>query len=82
MKRLLMVLAVVLALAIGLGFYQRWFMVESGGSGGARSVTFTLDQDKVKKDEEAALDKVRDLAHPATAAGTDQPAPVTRPPPS
>jgi hypothetical protein len=82
MKRLLIVLVVVAAAGLGLGFYQRWFQVETDSSGNTRSVTFTLDADKVKKDKEAALDKVHDVGRPAKAADKDQPAPDTRPPPS
>jgi hypothetical protein len=63
MNRLLVVLVVVVAFAIGLGFYLKWFRIGSDSGGGKDSVTLTVDEDKFKEDKKRAAEKVHDLAH-------------------
>ena len=48
MKALLVVLVLLVAVVVGLGFYQGWFH-------------FTVDQEKIQQDEERAKEKVKKL---------------------
>jgi hypothetical protein len=65
MNRLLVVLVLVVAGIVGLGFYQGWFHVASDGGGGESNITFTVDTDKMHEDKDKAMEKVQDLGHQA-----------------
>jgi hypothetical protein len=65
MKRLLIVLVLVAACVVGLGFYLGWFHL-------------TVDKDKFQEDKEKALPKTQDSGHrvkdvAATPGGKGQP---------
>ena len=62
MKALLVVLVLLVAVVVGLGFYQGWFH-------------FTVDQEKIQQDEERAKEKVKELwpkGKDKTDASTDK----------
>jgi hypothetical protein len=87
MKNLLVVLAVVVAVVVGLGFYQGWFAVAWDSADGKGHITGTLDEDKVREDKNKALETIQDLGHQAkdkaagpTEKGKDQAAPPVQPP--
>ncbi len=61
MKRLLFVLVLVGAGAVGLGLYLGWFHIGSDNADGNSSVTLSVDKDKIQKDEKTAVAEVRDL---------------------
>jgi hypothetical protein len=61
MKGLLVVLVLLLIGIAGLGFYRAWFDLSSDNADHKSNVTFTLDQDKFKKDENLAKEKVQGL---------------------
>ena len=85
MKRLLVVLILVVAGVVGLGFYLGWFGLTSGG--GDNKLHLTVDKEKMQEDKKKALEKLQDLgdqvedkaAAPAEAR-KDQPAPPVQPP--
>ena len=75
MKRLLVVLVLLAAAVVGLGFYLGWFHFSTGGTDTNPSATITVDQDKIKADKEAAQEKVKDLGDKAkekAAEATDK----------
>ncbi len=66
MSRLLVVLVLILVGMLGLGFYLRWFGVESQTADGKSNVTFTVDTNRIRADEKRAVGAVKDLGHRAT----------------
>jgi hypothetical protein len=62
-KGFLIVIVLVAAGVVGLGFYLGWFRVSSGGGGGESNVTLTVDTDKIQEDANKAQEKVHDLGH-------------------
>ncbi len=58
MRRFLTVVFVLLICVAGLGYYRGWFDVSTAGSGAQRSITFTVDQDKIKADEQRAREQL------------------------
>jgi hypothetical protein len=63
MKGLLIVLVLVVAGVVGLGFYRHWFQVGSDSAGDKSHITFTVDKEKIKEDETKVQDKVHNLGH-------------------
>jgi hypothetical protein len=60
------ILLVLLALGIvGFGFYRGWFSVATENADHKPTVSFSMDQDKLKEDEEKVKDKVHNLGHKA-----------------
>jgi hypothetical protein len=58
----LFVVLVILVLAIaGVGFYQGWFQLSTSNADHKTNVTLSVDQDKIRADEEKVKDKVHDL---------------------
>lgn len=85
MNRLLIVLVLVVACVIGLGFYLDWFHIGSDSVSGKDRITFTVDEEKIKEDKKKAQEKVHDLGHQekdkAPAEKTKDPGtPPVRPP--
>jgi hypothetical protein len=60
-KGLFAVLLVVVLGVAGLGFYQGWFQLSSHNTESKSNVTLSVDQDKIRADEEKVKDKVREL---------------------
>lgn len=68
MRRLLVVLFIVAALFVGLGFYLDWFQLStktSNGSGETK-INLTIDREKMKDDAKEAKDKLHDLGSKAS----------------
>lgn len=63
MKRLLLVLVLVVAGVLGLGFYRGWFHVASDSADGESNLTFTVDTNKVEEDRKTVQQKAQDLGH-------------------
>ena len=57
MRRLLVVLVVLLAGIVGLGFYQGWFRVSTASTDDKVNTTITIDKDKLQADEQKAKEK-------------------------
>jgi hypothetical protein len=87
MKNLLIVLVLLVAGFVGLGFYLGWFTLAWDGAGGKGQLTGTLDEDKFQEDKNKALKAVHDLGHKGkdkaatpTEKGKDQAAPPAQSP--
>jgi len=63
MQRLLFVLVLVGAGAVGLGFYLGWFHIGSDNADGKSNVTLSVDTDKFQEDSKTAAADVKDLGH-------------------
>jgi hypothetical protein len=61
MRRLLLVLVLIVAGVVGLGFYQGWFHLAKGGTDGKPNVSVTVDKEKIEQDKARAKDKVKSL---------------------
>jgi hypothetical protein len=75
MKRLLLVVVLLVAAAIGLGYYQGWFHVSTGGTDGQSNPSITVDQEKIEADKEKAKEKAQDFGQKLkekTGAATDK----------
>jgi hypothetical protein len=75
MKRSMIVLALVVAVVIGLGFYRQWFSVASEKTDDKSHVTFSADSTKIKADEKKVVEKVEGLgtrAKEKNAASTEK----------
>jgi hypothetical protein len=64
-KGLLAVLVVILLAIAGWGYYQGWFQVSTSNADHKSNVTLSVDQDKIRADEEKLKEKVRDLGQKA-----------------
>jgi hypothetical protein len=70
MKGLLVVLVLLLIGIASLGVYRVWFNLSSDNTDHKSNVTFTVDQDKFKEDEEMAKEKAQDFrVGPDTESG-------------
>lgn len=63
MKGFVIVVALVGAAVVGIGFYQGWFQVGSENAKGKSNVTLSVDKDKIKEDSKTAVAKVEDVGH-------------------
>lgn len=61
--RFLLVLVLIAAGILGLGFYRGWFQFTSVGSADKTTVTVTVDKDKIKEDKNDTEKKLLDLKH-------------------
>ena len=65
MKGLFIVLVLLVVGIAGFGFYRGWFSVATENADHKPTVSFSMDQDKFKEDEEKVKDKVHNLGHKA-----------------
>ena len=68
MRRLLLVLIVLIACVIALGYERGWFDVTTDKTGGQRHITISVDEDKIKADEKRALDQLPSMGKATTPA--------------
>lgn len=61
MKRLFLVLVLVGAGVVGLGFYLGWFHVEADSGGGKSAVTLSVDRDKIQEDRNTTAASVQEV---------------------
>jgi len=59
MGRLFVVLVLIAAGVIGLGFYRGWFELSSSNGDGKSRIELNVDQKKIQEDEKKAGDRVR-----------------------
>ena len=64
MTRFLGVLVIIVAVVVGVGLYLGWFQFGSETTEGKTHVKLTVDQEKIKADEKAALEKIRNTVNP------------------
>ena len=74
MIRMLLGLALIVAVVAGVGFYMGWFHFSSGSDGNGAHVTVSVDKDQIQKDKDKAVEKVQDLGQQAK----DEVAPTTQ----
>jgi cell division protein FtsX len=75
MRGFFIVLVVLVAAVIGVGFYQGWFAFSSDTAGSKTNVTVTVDKEKIEQDKEKATEKVQELGQKAkeqTGGKTDK----------
>jgi uncharacterized lipoprotein YehR (DUF1307 family) len=60
MKRILVLLLVLVVGVAALGYYRGWFEFSTEHTGQKSNVTFTIDEDKIRKDSEKAKEKVKE----------------------
>lgn len=61
MKNALMVLALIVVVGVGLGFYLGWFNFSSRSDAGNPNVTLSVDEGKIEADKDKVLNQVQDL---------------------
>jgi hypothetical protein len=61
MPRIMIVLVLLVAGVVGLGFYRGWFSVTSDSADAKSNITLTMDQDKFQEDRKSATDSVQGL---------------------
>lgn len=59
MKRLFVLVLVLAAGIVGLGFYLGWFQFSTGGTDQKPNITFTTDKDKIQGDIKKAGEEVQ-----------------------
>ncbi len=65
MKRLLAVLVVLVAVAIGVGLYRGWFQFSPGGGEEKAGPGITVDREKLKADTDKAKAKAQEAVQKA-----------------
>jgi hypothetical protein len=65
MRALMFVAVLLLIGVIGVGFYQGWFHLSTSSTDHSSSATISVDQEKIRVDEQKAKDKVQDLKQDA-----------------
>ena len=60
MNRFLGILLLLVIGVVGLGYYLGWFQVSTGRTDQKPNVTITIDEDKIRKDKDKALDKLHE----------------------
>ena len=74
MKKLLTVLAVLIVVTVGLGFWRGWFVLSGPNTATGSNkvdVNLAVDPDKAKADAEAVQKKTSDLAGNVTDEAND-----------
>jgi hypothetical protein len=75
MNRLLIVVLLVGAGIVSLGFYRGWFHIGSENADGKSNVTLSVDKNKIQEDKKTAIAKVEGVEHQITekvASSTDK----------
>jgi cytochrome c556 len=65
MRRLLAALVVLVAVAIGVGFYRGWFQFSPGGGEEKANPSITVDREKLKADTDKAKAKMEETVQKA-----------------
>ncbi|MGH7172642.1 MAG: hypothetical protein ACRELG_20365 [Gemmataceae bacterium] len=63
MKAFLVVLVLLVAGVVGLGFYRGWFSFASDSADAKSNITLTVDKDKMQADEKKVVANVQDVGH-------------------
>jgi len=71
MKAFLILLVLLVAGVVGLGFYQGWWHVSTDGAGQTPSVTISADEKKMQEDKKRVEDQAK-KAKESAAAPTDK----------
>ena len=68
MRSVLIVFALMLVAAAGLGFHQGWFGFSASHRKGKSTASVSVDQQKMTADRDKTADRVRDWGHSAVDA--------------
>jgi len=79
MRRFWMLLVLLLVGIACLGFYQGWFKLSSEKGDQKSSVTFSVDENKLQKNEEKAKEELSDLGHKTKEKASDTTSKVEEP---
>jgi hypothetical protein len=81
LKQLAVVIVLVVAGVVCLGFYRGWFTASSGDTAHGVNVTIGVDQEKIREDEAKVKEKVHGLGGKAKddTEGRTEPTPAQRP---
>jgi hypothetical protein len=63
----LLVLALLVAGGVGLGFYLGWFHLSKDGASHDPNFTITVDRDKIRQDEEKAKETMKGVGQKVKA---------------
>ena len=66
MRKILVVLVLLVAGVVALGFYLEWFHVGSDSADGKSNVTLSVDTDKFQEDRKTAVANVQDVGRQLT----------------
>jgi hypothetical protein len=56
--RFVVVILLIVAGVVALGFYRGWFRLTSDGAADKSNITVTVDKDKMQQDKQTAQDNV------------------------
>ena len=59
MKAFVIVVVLLVAGVVGVGFYRGWFLFESESSDGKSNITLSVDGDKFQEDRKSATESVQ-----------------------
>jgi len=65
MKGLILVLVLLVAGFVGLGFYMGWFQLSSNSGDNKASITLSVDNNKIQQDKGKAVNKVQEMGQRA-----------------
>jgi hypothetical protein len=65
MRGLFGLIVLLLAIVVGVGFYQGWFHFSTGSTGNESSATISVDRDKIRADEGKAKEKLEEYGQKA-----------------
>ena len=71
MRNLLFVIVLLLVGIAGVGFYRGWFSLSTDNADQNPSATITVDQGKIKEDEQKTKEKMQDFGHNTAEAAGD-----------
>ena len=66
MKRLLMILAVLAAVMVGIGFYRGWFEVARQDTPAQTDINVKVHKERIEQDTERAAEKAREVGRQLT----------------
>ncbi len=77
MKRLLILLVLLAAAVVAVGYYQKWFTVSTAGDDNKININVDIDKEKIKADKEKAGAQIKESTSGITdkvkkGAGTDK----------
>jgi hypothetical protein len=67
MNRFLIVLLLLVAGIVGLGYYLGWFRLSTDRTDQKTNITITVDQEKIREDEAKAKEKVQEAGQKVKA---------------
>lgn len=78
MRKVLLIVLVVAALVIGLGFYLNWFSLALTDGDNQITISVTIDKEKIKADLGRAKEEIKDKASGEDSEKTKGSAPAVQ----